>query len=123
MLRNDRRHPAASIQKPIVSLLGAGPDTFLHAERYYFWIALASSAVLVYCSYLNLIRSDGKAREAMVTVIAGTVVNLVLDPILIFRFGMGAAGASLSTFIGMMVDAVGCVLIGIRSGGTVSISL
>lgn len=59
----------------------------------------------------------------MVTVIAGTVVNLVLDPILIFRFGMGAAGASLSTFIGMMVEAVGCVLIGIRSGGTVSISL
>ena len=110
-------------RKPIVTMLGAGPDTFLHAERYYFWIALASPAVLVYCSFLNLIRSDGKAKEAMATVVAGTVVNLILDPILIFRFGMGAAGASLSTFIGMMVEAVGCVLIGTRASETVSISL
>ncbi|MBQ3374538.1 MAG: MATE family efflux transporter [Oscillospiraceae bacterium] len=110
-------------RNPIISLLGADSDTFRHAESYYIWIALAAPAVLVYCTFLNIVRSYGKARDAMIAVIAGTVVNLVLDPILIFRFGMGAAGASLSTFIGMAVEAIGCVWIGIRKSEALTVSL
>ena len=107
---------------PFVRLLGADADTFPYAADYFFWIALAAPFVLVYCTFLNVARSDGKAKEAMAAVVAGTVVNLLLDPLFIFRLGMGAAGASLSTFIGMFVEAAGCVLICVRHSDTVSIS-
>ncbi len=108
---------------PIIRILGAGPETFQHAESYYVWIVLAAPAVLVYCAFLNIARADGKAKEAMIAVITGTVVNLILDPILIFRCGLGAAGASLSTFIGMTVEAAGCIWICIHKSETLSVSL
>ena len=108
--------------RPVVGVLGAGPDTFRHAESYYIWIVLSAPAVLVYCTFLNILRADGQAKEAMISVIAGTAVNLILDPILIFNAGMGAAGASLSTFIGMTVEAAGCLIAGLRKSETISVS-
>lgn len=67
-------------QAPFVRLLGADADTYAYAADYFFWIALAAPFVLVYCTFLNVARSDGKAKEAMAAVVAGTVVNLLLDP-------------------------------------------
>ena len=109
-------------REPILRVLGADGIVYRHAESYYFWIVLAAPAVLTYCTFLNIIRSDGKAKEAMMAVAAGTAVNLILDPILIFGCGMGAAGASLSTFIGMAVEAGGCLFAGIRRSDRLSIS-
>jgi len=93
------------VREPILALLGADRDVFSYAESYYIWIILSAPAVLVYSAFLNIIRSDGKARGGMVSVLVGTVVNLILDPIFIFGLDMGAAGASLSTFIGMTIEA------------------
>ena len=67
-------------------------------------------------------RHLGKAKEAMFAVLLGTVVNLILDPVFIFGMHMGAAGASLSTFIGMTVEAVACLWLGVRGSDILSIS-
>lgn len=103
-------------------LLGADPSTFAHAQSYYIWIVLSAPAVLIYCAFLNITRSDGKAKGAMLCVLVGTIVNLILDPIFIFRLDMGAEGASLSTFIGMSIEAAGCVIIGTRKSAVLSVS-
>ena len=107
---------------PVIHLLGANQQVYRHAESYYLWLVLAAPAVLVYCTFLNVVRSDGKARAAMIAVVAGTGVNLILDPVFIFNCGMGAAGASLSTFIGMAVEAGGCLIAGLRKNERLSIS-
>ena len=108
--------------RPVVTLLGADADTFPHAEAYYTWIVMAAPAVLVYPVFLNILRSVGKAKEAMFAVLLGTVVNLILDPVFIFGMHMGAAGASLSTFIGMTIEAAACLWLGVRGSDILSIS-
>ena len=110
------------LRRPVITLLGADADTFPHAQAYYTWIVMAAPAVLVYPVFLNILRSVGKAKEAMFAVLLGTVVNIILDPVFIFALNMGAAGASLSTFIGMTIEAVACLWIGVRGSEILSIS-
>ena len=49
----------------------------------------------------NLIRAEGHARTAMVTMILGALLNILLDPLFIFVFKMGVAGAAMATVISM----------------------
>ena len=53
-----------------------------------------------------LIRSDGSPRYSMACMLSGAVLNTVLDPLLIFQFNMGMAGAALATVLGQVVSGV-----------------
>lgn len=67
--------------------------TFAFAKEYFFWIALGIP-VYVFGQAMNpVIRSDGSPRFAMVSTVAGAVVNIILDPIFIFVFKWGMMGA------------------------------
>ncbi|MGM9940424.1 MAG: MATE family efflux transporter [Bulleidia sp.] len=85
---------------PLLSILGADENTWVYAKEYY--MVLAYGAVFIILSFIhsNLIRSEGMAKESMIGSIGGTVINIILDPILISGFGMGAAGAAIATVIG-----------------------
>lgn len=89
--------------------------TFAFAKEYFFWIALGIP-VYVFGQAMNLIiRSDGSPRFAMVSTVAGAVVNIILDPIFIFVFKWGMMGAAVaSTALSMIreiVFGVGLVLV------------
>ena len=51
----------------------------------------------------QLLRAEGKAVYSMIGLLCGSLLNIVLDPILIYRFNYGIAGASLSTLISQVV--------------------
>ena len=51
----------------------------------------------------QLLRAEGKAVYSMTGLLCGSLLNIVLDPILIYRFSYGIAGASLSTLISQVV--------------------
>lgn len=53
-----------------------------------------------------VIRSDGSPRFAMVSTVAGAVVNIILDPIFIFVFKWGMMGAAVATVLGQLLTAV-----------------
>lgn len=53
-----------------------------------------------------IIRSDGSPKFAMVSTVAGAVINIILDPIFIFPMKMGMMGAAVATVIGQIVTAV-----------------
>ncbi|MCL2019568.1 MAG: MATE family efflux transporter [Oscillospiraceae bacterium] len=53
----------------------------------------------------KLIRADGSPTFSMVCIMSGAVVNIILDPILIYVFGMGMAGAGFATLIGLCFSA------------------
>jgi len=53
----------------------------------------------------NLIRTEGFATQSMIGTMVGTVITIILDPILIFPLGLGAAGAALATVIGYTISA------------------
>ena len=52
-----------------------------------------------------IIRSDGSPRFAMVSTLAGALVNIILDPIFIFGFSWGMMGAAVATVLGQILTA------------------
>ena len=53
-----------------------------------------------------IIRSDGSPRFAMISTLAGAVINIILDPLFIFVFRWGMMGAAVATVIGQVVTAL-----------------
>ncbi len=93
------------LRDPILSLFGAGPETLGHARDYISIILLGTIFQGLGFGLNNIIRAEGHARAAMTTMILGAVMNIILDPIFIFVFKMGVAGAALATVISMAVTS------------------
>lgn len=89
-----------ALQTPVLSLLGADAQTMPHAAAYYRWIVLGAPVMSACVVPLNLLRTEGMSVQSMAGSVTGSVVNLILDPILILGLGMGAAGAAIATVIG-----------------------
>ena len=80
--------------------------TFEKAQEYFFWIALGVPLYVFGQAMNPVIRSGGSPTFAMVATLAGAAANLVLDPLLIFVFNMGIAGASIATAISQLTSFV-----------------
>ena len=82
---------------PILRLLGANEASYSHAAAYFTWIALGTPFIILSMIPNNQLRSEGLASLGMWGAIAGSVANILLDPLFIFALKMGAAGAALAT--------------------------
>lgn len=91
--------------RPVLNLLGATPATYAYAKQFYQIMAVGAMPIIVSIVPGNLIRTEGFATQSMVGTMVGTVLTIILDPILIFPMGMGAAGAALATVIGYSLSA------------------
>lgn len=85
---------------PLLSLLGADADTMPHAKSYYMILSIFAPVIVVSFIHQNLVRCEGLASESMMGTILGALINIILDPILISGFNMGAMGAAIATVIG-----------------------
>ena len=91
------------IKVPMLMLFGATENTIAYAVEY-LDIILLMMPMYVLCNTLNsVIRADGSPMWAMISMLAGAVVNIILDPVFIFGLKMGMTGAALATFIGQGV--------------------
>ncbi len=90
---------------PMLRFFGA-PDSVLPYAVTYTRITSLGFPFLIYSSGgAHLVRADGTPRYSMVCNLTGALINTVLDPLLIFGFQMGMAGAALATIIGQIVAA------------------
>lgn len=88
----------------VVYLLGATSTIAPFAMSYMRYILYAAPFML--CSYVmnNILRAQGIAMYAMFGIAAGGILNIILDPVLIFGFHMGIAGAAIATMISQIVS-------------------
>lgn len=93
------------IKKPVLYLFGASDATFPFADTYMSIYLLGSIFVMFSLGMNNFINAQGFARKGMLTVLIGAVLNIILDPVFIFVFHMGVAGAALATILSQMVSA------------------
>ena len=94
-----------ALKEPVLLLFGASPDTLPYADGYlsiYLWGTLF---VMISLGMNPFINAQGFGRTGMMTVLLGAVVNLVLDPVLIFGLGMGVRGAALATIFSQGLSA------------------
>ena len=85
---------------PILNLVGATANTLSMASVYLRIIAVGAPFIIFSNTLANTIRADGAAKESMIGNMLGTVLNIVLDPIMILGFGWGIAGAAIATVVG-----------------------
>lgn len=86
------------LRDTFLSILGADGQTAVFAEQYLFWAVVAGGIPTVLgLVFANLIRAEGNAKAASIGMSLGGILNVVLDPIFIFYFGMDVSGAALAT--------------------------
>ena len=68
------------------------------------YIALGSTFIILSLTPSNLIRTEGLATLSMVGTVFGSILNIILDPVFIFSFHMGAQGAALASVIGYIIS-------------------
>ena len=85
---------------PIVTGLGAQANTFDYTRQYVQVILAGSLFTMGNYTFGQLLRSEGSVRQSVAGMIAGTVVNIILDPIFIFALGMEIRGAAIATILG-----------------------
>ena len=87
---------------PLSVALGSTPTILPYTEKYLGIILIGAPFMTASLVLNNQMRFQGNAAYAMVDIVTGAVVNIVLDPLLIFTFGMGISGAALTTIISQM---------------------
>lgn len=91
---------------PILKLLGATESILPYALEY-AGIYVASSIFNVFnVTMNNIVTSEGAAKTTMCALLAGAVLNMILDPIFIYGLGLGVAGAAIATAISQMVSTL-----------------
>lgn len=88
----------------LMRILGATETILPYARDYASYILYAAPVMASAFLLNNILRAEGKARLAMVGLMTGGILNLVLDPIFIFVFKMGIAGAAIATAISQCVS-------------------
>lgn len=82
---------------PLMKALGSTSTILNDAKIYGFFILLSGPAMTVSCVLNNILRYEGKASFAMIGLTTGGILNMILDPFLIFTCHLNIAGAGLST--------------------------
>ena len=104
----------------IAQLLGSTPTIQPYAEQYLRYILLGAPFLTSSLVLNNQLRLQGNAIYAMVGVTLGGVLNIALDPLLIFVFDLGVAGAAIATSVSQFVSF--CILLaGCTRGGSIPI--
>lgn len=106
-------------RRPVLYLVGASDSSIGFASDYLFWVALGAPFIVSSIMTGNLIRGEGAAKQSMLGMVLGQLVNIVLDPIFIlgsgnrlfgftlpFGLGKGVAGAAIATVLGNIVSVL-----------------
>ena len=105
---------------PLSLALGSTPTILPYTEKYLGIILLGAPFMTASLVLNNQIRFQGNAAYAMVGIVSGAVINVILDPILIFVFDMGISGAALATVISQICSFSLLLYMG-RKGGNIRI--
>ena len=90
----------------LLRLFGASDATLPYAVTYGRIYILGSITVLIVMGMNTFITTQGFAKISMLTTVIGAVINIVLDPILIFVLDMGVAGAAVATVMSQLISAL-----------------
>lgn len=102
---------------PLLRLLGSTATILPFARSYGLYILLGTPFISGSLVLVNQMRLQGNATLSMLGVLSGAVLNIVLDPILIFKCGMGVSGAGLATAFSQAVSLAVMLMLTGKHGG------
>ena len=93
-------------RRPVLFAFGASEASYVYAEQYLNIYLIGTVFVMITTGMNGYINAQGFPKIGMVSVILGAAVNILLDPVFIFLFHMGVAGAALATVISQALSAL-----------------
>jgi len=93
-------------KKQMIYLFGATDEIYAYVDGYYTYIIYGFVFIFLNFLEINVIRAEGNAKLAAIGMFLGTILNIILDPIFIFGFYMGTAGAALATVISRIISTI-----------------
>lgn len=111
--------------EPLVRFLGAMEEvgvpvtTLEHSKTYSTYILISAPFMCMSFVMNNVLRAQGKAVLSMIGLVTGALLNVALDPVLIYGAKMGMAGAAIATMISQMIS-FGILLFIFLSGKTIT---
>lgn len=96
----------AVLQDKILWSFGATENNIGYAKEYFKYIVIGIPFFMFGNAMNSIIRADGSPQFAMVSTLAGCIINIILDPIAIFVLDLGMMGAAVATIIGQIVTAL-----------------
>lgn len=91
---------------PFLVAFGASDNIIVYAEQYIEIIFIGNIFNMIGFGLNHSIRSDGSPRVAMLSMLIGAVINIILDPILIFGLNLGVRGGAIATVISQLISAI-----------------
>lgn len=97
--------PLFIFAEKIFTLLGAGRTLAMAVS--YARIMFAGTLIIFFANIANaILRSEGDVKRAMFAMVLGAAINIVLDPIFIYTFGLGVAGAAWATILSLFITSL-----------------
>ena len=108
--------------EPLLWLIGAGESNFEYAYDYLTIYLTGTLFVQIATGMNTFLTAQGRSLVAMISVLIGAALNIALDPLFIFAFGMGVKGAALATVISQFASALFVLLALLRKNLTLRLS-
>lgn len=104
---------------PLMKLFGSiNPEVLMYSKQYARFVLISAPFMCMSFVLNNVLRAEGKALLSMIGLVAGAVINVLLDPLLIFTLEMGIQGAALATCISQLIS-FSILLVMFLSGKTI----
>ena len=88
-------------------LLGTDKYTYDYCSDYFLWtITIGGVPTVLNACLAHLVRAEGYSKEASVGLALGGIMNIILDPILIFTLGLGVKGAAIATMLSNVIAVI-----------------
>lgn len=92
------------LEPVLFPILGAKTETWGYLKDYVFWtIGIGAVPTVMNAEFAHLIRSEGYSKQASFGVALGGILNIALDPLFIFAFGLNIAGAAIATMLSNLI--------------------
>lgn len=95
-----------AFMRPVLFLIGASENTIGYAVSYFSIYILGTFFVMATTGLVMFVNAQGRPGYAMVSTLIGAGLNIGLDPLFIFAFHMGVAGAALASVISQVISAL-----------------
>ena len=108
---------------PLIKFLGSSEETKIYIEQYVKYIAIAAPFIIFTNTLTFSVRSVGASKESMFGNIIGSILNIVLDPIMILSLKMNVEGAALATLISNIIVTIYFLTYIKKAKGIISLNL
>ena len=106
---------ASQVKKASMEIMDMG-------VQYLTIVMVLSFGMFAQFIFERILQSTGRTVFSMVAQMTGAVINIILDPVFIFGFGMGVAGAAIATVIGQIIAALVAVLYNLKKNDDIKLS-